>query len=516
MRLQLAAQRLGEFLVGTDRIGEQESTAAQVFLQGLALGGGKLKRSPAMHEDERIVEQLGVVRGEQPLVVIDPHLQLPVHDGEQVVERGWRVVGPARVAELGHDECAARRLAARIADRELRAVELFFQLAAGGVGQHVAADARHGLDLGFDRRGIVALAIRMRQLPVARQAPRAIDDAGAAAGIEPPQPELGVFGQMLGIDLFLGEPDRMIGRQLAQLAVRETALRSSPRKLRSKAVPSQPWPSHASANRKPPFSIYCLSTRFCSALKSRAWEPLRKRTGASIRSAVVTESRSPCTPPSRARRRREVDRLPRKIALPLLLDAHRQVLHGPAMMVPIAAAAGHLRLMLELGDHDGPAALREEQQGQRRADDAGRFRPGPGRSRRCVNLSWLFEQHFAAFAIPVVRLGHGVCHRAAPRADEKPLPRHAPDALQGIQVVEPPVVVRAAQMPPSSGLRSTEKCWPIQTRARSTSSFSGWAPQHCTWPSTTLASLAARRSRAMISEAIPAQVMLPVGRSPAR
>src|SRR4029079_17973703 len=133
---------------------------------------------------------------------------------------------------------------------------------------------------------------------------------------------------------------------------------------------------------------------------------------------------------------------PGEVAPPLAFDAHGKVLDGAAMMVPVAgaqAAHGTFDAMLQLADDDGAAALGEKQQGEGGAD-FGRAFGGAHADPGIAELVLIFEEDFAAFAVPVVGLWR--VERNAPpagaRGDEVALAGHAADALQGVEVVEPP------------------------------------------------------------------------------
>src|SRR6186997_3279167 len=158
-----------------------------------------------MHEDDGILEEFWIVRRNNALGEIGLLYQsLLFHHGEELVQRGGGVVCAAGMAKLGDDERTTRDLAAAQICDDLRAVELLLEFAAGGIGQNVAADACDLLDLVFHIFGIVAFAEWLGEFPIAREAARAIHDTGAAAGVETPEPELGVLWQVTRIDFLLG------------------------------------------------------------------------------------------------------------------------------------------------------------------------------------------------------------------------------------------------------------------------------------------------------------------------
>ena len=72
------------------------------------------------------------------------------------------------------------------------------------------------LDLRPHGRGVLLLASRPGQLPIARQILRRINDAGAAADVDPPQR----LFEETGIDFLVRVPGRMVGRQRTQFQVR--------------------------------------------------------------------------------------------------------------------------------------------------------------------------------------------------------------------------------------------------------------------------------------------------------
>src|SRR5690242_1752178 len=99
------------------------------------------------------------------------------------------------------------------------------------------------------------------------------------------------------------------------------------------------------------------------------------------------------------------------------------------MVVPVRAAGPAAHTMLQLADHNRPAALGEEQKREGRADFGVAFdgaNADPGVCQRILRL----EQHLATLAVPVVLIR--LIETAAPRLSqrgEESLARHAADPL---------------------------------------------------------------------------------------
>ena len=216
------AKRLGKGGVGTNRIGKQHPAALDVGPQLLPLGIGQVERVAAVHENQVVVEQ-GVV-GEVDFARLgaDADLQLLGRRLQQVDQGPGRHMASARVAEAGHVDPAPREgIVRRLLDHLAGYLVLEFQFPIGGVGQHVDADRQSGVDLRLHHGMVLAVAAGAGQLPEAgERGPgaarcvgigRAIDDAGTATELDPPERP-----QMLRVDGLFGVPQRVLRRQQAQ------------------------------------------------------------------------------------------------------------------------------------------------------------------------------------------------------------------------------------------------------------------------------------------------------------
>ncbi len=219
-------------------------------------GVGQVEGRPPVHEHQVVVEQPRVGDVEQFLADVGADFQFAAGGVHQVDDRSGRGVAAAGVSQRGDVQPAALDPIARPAGgRLLEEAFLCLQFAIGGVGQHVDAQRQGGVDLGLHDGAILLPAARPRQFPqtrqrrprVARRVGRDVDHAGAAAELDAPQRP-----QLIGRNLLLGVPDRMLRLQQLQFVLRlGKHLLASVRGSRRR---SSVEPQFASASRNPPRS----------------------------------------------------------------------------------------------------------------------------------------------------------------------------------------------------------------------------------------------------------------------
>ena len=360
-----------------------------------------------------------------------------------------------------------------------------FQFAIGGIGQHVESQRQRGVDLGLHHGAVFFAASRTGQLPQARErrlrisgrVRRHIDHARATARLDAPERP-----QLLGIDLLLGVPDRMLLFQQVQLVF---GLGKHVEHQFAKAL-VEAGAAAIAFRKQEPATIHVVAQLSRHRLAFDCI--LRDRTfvAAKIEDGDLQHFLDRCQP--------HVDHLPGQIAFPPRLDVAREVGHVAAMVVPIIAGA-----MLQFAQQPWPTSLGEKKQGEAGADEGisldGRTAP---EARQGILIA---DQGVGALAIPV--------GPASPRRQrQESLGGEPPGALQAVEIIEPP------ELP--ARVRGHRKVLSEPLQPRSTRlSFVAWGTQHSIWSPFTRASLDWTLSAAITSEVMPAHVMLPVGGPPA-